>query len=120
MTETKTPEEALTDIKEAASEGHIAFADDTLAASLNAEVQRIFVSIHTILKGCPPKRCLWASDGTTIGFTLPWDGEGQVTPEAHAAVAKAADQLGIDMKANDLFIDAALRLRSKEQSGQGD
>jgi len=106
----KTPEEALAHIKEAAAEGTLQFASDSLVAPLNAEIQEIFAGIYTILKGCPPKRECWVSDGAHVGGMYPPGDEA-------GAIAQVSKQLGIPLSGGDLWLDAALRLRDHRRTG---
>jgi len=114
--EPKTSDEALAQIKEAAAAGRMRFADDTVNATLDDEIQQIFVAIRMAVAGQPPKRPLWTADGTSLSAVLPLDDDGHVTPEGHEAVARASVDLGIPLSSKDLWRDAALRLREKSST----
>lgn len=107
------PEEALTHIKAAAAEGIIRFGDDSLTAQLDEEIQTIFEAIRAA-KGQPrSKRGLWTADRQQIAWVLEWDENGKVLSEEHEAVCRAGKDLGIELSADDVWEDAALRLRYK-------
>ncbi len=114
------PKEALSHIQEAIAEGNVGFADDKVNATLDEQIQWIFWTIYEVLHdGKPPKRRIWVADHVNIGWVLPWDGTGEVTQGGHAALAVAAERLGIELAATDLWTDAALRLRDRTKPPSG-
>lgn len=113
MSDPKTPEEALAAIKEAAEEGRVVFASDTVARTLDEYIQRIFREIRITSRGEPPKWPLWAADDCTVGFVLDNFGKSERDQEVLAAVSA---KLGIPLSASDTWVDAGFRLRDHENA----
>lgn len=113
MSEPKTPEDALRAIQEAAKSGDIKFASDELAAQYDEEIQVIFTTLFTALKGRAPKRPIWVADGQTVGVVLDWTKETGYSPESHEALKTASAQLGIELTPKTVWEDAAAALRAK-------
>lgn len=113
MSGPKTPEEAQKFIREAAANGRMGFAPDTITRTVNEYVQRIFREIRIVSRGEPPKRGIWASDEVTIGFVL--DGFGK-SDRDREVLATVSTKLGIPLAAEDTFADVALRLRDHENA----
>lgn len=111
----KTPEEILAEIKKAVAEGKYELAPDSIAVEYDPEIQRIFRALFVESRGREPKRPIWCSDLSDIGVLFDWDPETKDYPAAtYAVCTKVGTALGIEVSPKDLFVDAAIRLRSKE------
>lgn len=109
----RTPEEALARIRQAAASGCVSFEDDSVAARYDEEIQTIFEAIRAA-KGLPrSKRGLWTADRQQIGWILKADESGEVLPDERECVRRAGEALGIELSADDVWEDAAIRLRHK-------
>ena len=107
-----TPEEALAWAREAVAEGTIEFGSDTLTAQFDAEIQEIYAAVRMAETGKPPRRPIWTADGQTIGFVVALDDAGRPTAAARDAVRSAGRQLGIELSVDDVWEEAAMRLRA--------
>jgi hypothetical protein len=108
----ESSEETLKRIQEAATQGgSMSFAEDAQSAMLDPEIQQIYQVLCSML-GRTPKRALWCSDESKISDVLPWQLDGQVTPAAEIALARASQRLGISLGLGDLWIEAAQRFRA--------
>lgn len=74
-------------------------------------------SMHEKIIDLALKRPLWTADGIDIGAVMPLTPEGHVTEDAKAAVRRAGEALGIALDVNDLWENAALRLRDLRAKG---
>lgn len=116
----QAPEEALEQIKKFASEGKIAFADDSLTAEYDAEIQEIFRAVWMALKGKEPKRPLWTADGQVVGNVLDWRTEewrfSGYTDASINACKRASAHFGIEITPDTVWEDAAAELRAMRLS----
>ena len=116
-----TDKKALEIIKKTAAEGKFEFAPDTICASLDAEIQQIYSAIRIAEKGKPPKRPIWISDGNRVSICMEGEvveGRFHVYEHGLKAIATASQQLGIALSADDIWEEAAMRLRDKQKPNE--
>lgn len=101
-----TPEEALKKVREAAVEGTIQFAPDTLTAAYDAEIQEIFEALYWEAYGKVSPRGLWTADGQSLSVVLP-RGEAMLS-----ALDRAGKALGLTLAPDTLWEDAGATLRA--------
>ncbi len=110
----QTPEEAMAIIREAADKGNVRFADDTLTAQYNVEIQIIFKALYWAKNGKNPKRGIWTSNEGTIGFLFDWDPETKTYSEESRAICKTVgDALGVELTPDTIWHEAGAALRAK-------
>jgi hypothetical protein len=110
----QTPEETLALIKEAAGNGRIDFAPDSLTAKYDYEIQTIFSLLYFEKRGEKPKRKIWTADGVTVGFVLDYNADTKdYTPESYEICKRVGEQLGISLTPRTVWEEAAAELRSK-------
>lgn len=98
--------DVLEEVRALAAENKISFASDRLTSELDSEIQFLFETIYFAWRGTTPKRAIWVADGCKIGSIID-------PPEAAREVLRVASSaIGIELSPDDLWEDAALRLRA--------
>jgi len=109
-----TAEEATDHAREAAVEDHIAFADDTIAAQLDEQVQVICRELREIMGMRPAKRPAWIADCMTVGGLVSFLQDDPMDTEQTARHIEAlSKRLSIPLDRTMRIVDAALLLRGK-------
>lgn len=114
---TKKPPERLTaDTLRTGPMPSIVFGEDTLTAQLDTEIQEVYEALIWAYKEEKPRRPIWTADGVSIAVVLNWDqNTKEYTPESLRAIDKASEMLGIKLRIETTWEEAALALRDKKR-----
>jgi hypothetical protein len=109
-----TPEEALAHVREAATEGRVTLADDTIVAQLDEQVQVIYRELREIIGLRHAKRPAWIADCMTVGGLVSFLQDDPTDTEQTARhIGALAQSLAIPLDRTMKMVDAAILLQGK-------